>query len=59
VITPRHVEITLDEDQQKLHYKIHLAEKTETILEITTRLTQQLIAAGLPAIINWKIVPLS
>lgn len=59
VITPRHVEMNLDEDQQKLHYKIHLAEKTETILEITNRLTQQLIAAGLPAIINWKIVPIS
>lgn len=59
VITPRHVEITLDEDQQKLHYKIHLAEKTETISEITNRLTQQIIAAGLPAIINWKIVPIS
>ncbi|NJO17969.1 MAG: hypothetical protein HC877_20255 [Thioploca sp.] len=59
LIAPRHVEISLDEDQQKFYYKIHLAERTETIFEITTQLTQQIIAAGLPTIINWKIVPIS
>lgn len=56
LITPRHVEITLDEEQSKLYYKIHLAESTETISAITTQLTQPIIATNLLAIIDWKIV---
>ena len=56
LIAPRHLEITLDENQQKLYYKIHLAESQETILTITSQLTQQLIATNLPAMIDWKII---
>jgi hypothetical protein len=56
LITPRHVEIALDEDQQKLYYKIHLAESTEAIAKITTQLTQATVTTDLPTIINWKIV---
>jgi tetratricopeptide (TPR) repeat protein len=56
LITPRHVEIALDEDQRKLYYKIHLAESTETITKIITQLNQPTIATNLSAIIDWKIV---
>ncbi len=57
LVSPQQIDISLDQETQKLFYKIRLSEKKETILELTTELVQKIIATHLPKVIEWQIVP--